>query len=547
LAIPFSRAWCESSEKAVRCIPMSEFQDTHWLDTVQRLFKKARRDLYYPPVSRLEPAEIETIQIAMSARKHKMLIGRSVLDAFSDEAVLGIFHHELNHWSRHPYDLRTIILEHSWLSEAVPKDRVRNLFDDVVVNLDLIVNRGLEQVAQAYREMPPSSGLDRLLRTFYRRVTGADFGSTELDPGLEERMRSLLAMDFLDLTRVRIKNNIKGFAEIVADLLDEPLGLPFALFSLRDFRSEEIFRAMESIAGGVTPQEYQNIAAEILKEFEDPGLKLPVRRSSGKSISPGKKDLLQELQAPDVSWYRSRARRYSVSIESLVRQGSLYPDQIMSFDLEDCIDHFSPVESYGKILPCLAKKHQMAEFEHYGECSVPDAVIMMDSSGSMANPEEVVSCAVLGAFAIARNYFELGAKVGVINFSNSNLQIAPTRDRQAVYELLKTYQGHGTTLHTDDLYQYAVGLQGDTKDFILITDAGIENIDKVIGYFSGIERRLTVIWIKGEADFNEKFRENYEAFIERLPASVTFVEIGREQDIPRIAVGRMFGRIHGND
>jgi len=528
---------------------MKKSTDKRWLDRIQDLFKQARKDLYYPPILKIEPTEMRTIAVDLSTRKHKVLIGKSVADEYSEEALLGILHHELNHWAKHPYDLKTIILEHSWLSDAANKNEIRNLYDDVVVNLDLMINKGLEQVAQTYRELPVGSVTDRLLRAFYARVTGIDFGSVEIDPDLEQKLSALRAIDFLDLSRIRIKNNIRRFAEIVDELLDisNQLDLPFTSFNLGDFRTDEVSRAMEGIAREVTPREYQDIAAEVLKGLQNNELKLPDKRSGGKGISPGEQDLRQDLDKPDVSWYRSRARRYSISIESLIRQGSLYPDQIMDFELDDSIDTFNPVESYGKVLPSLAKKHQLAEFEHYGEYSVPDAVILMDSSGSMADPEEVISYAVLGAFAVARNFFALGAKVGVVNFSNSNLTLAPSRDRQTVYEMLKTYQGHGTTLHLSELDRYIAMHSGGARDYILITDAGIENVDKVIDYFSHIEGRLTVIWIKGEGDFDERFKENYDRFIKHLPPSVTFAEVAREQDIPRIAVGKMFGAIHEND
>ncbi len=534
-------------ESAVEEYSMKQSTDKNWIERIQKLFKQARKDLYYPPIAKWEAAEIETIKVDLSGRKHKMLVGKGAVDDFSDEALLGILHHELNHWAKHPYDMKMIILEQAWLSEAPHKNILRNLYDDIVVNLDLVINKGLEQVAQAYRELPPSSRMDKLLRAFYSQLTELDFGAGDIEPDLEEKLNLLLTIDFLDLSRIRIKNNIRRFAEVVGDLPGDEITPPFTFFNLGDFRAEEILTAMEGIAREVTPREYEGIAAEVLKEFKDSMLELPKRRPLRKGISRGRKDLLQELQKPDISWYRSRARRYSISIKSLIKQGSLYPNQIIDFELDDSIETFSPVESYGKVLPSLAKKHELEEFERYGELWVPDAVIIMDSSGSMANPDELVSYAVLGAFAVARNYLDFGARVGVINFSNSNLTLLPTRDRHSIYEMLKTYQGHGTTLHIDDLAQYAAGLPAGTKDYILITDAGIENVDRVIDYFRTVEDRLTVIWIRGEGDFDEKFKENCERFIKQLPATVTFVEIAREQDIPRIAVGKMFGEVYAND
>ena len=520
--------------------------DAPWFDKIQPIFKQARKDLYYPPIVKVEPAQIETMEITFSGPKYRLLVGREITEKFSSQALLGIFHHELNHWVKHPYDVRTVILEYCWLGETNEKDEIRNLFDDVIVNLDLLINKGLREVAQAYRELPAASKVDRLLRAFYSRVTGIDFGGVTLEAELQERIHSLSTIDFLDLSNVRLKNNIRRFAKVIGDLLDEKSELPFICVALRDFGAENITRAMESIAGEVLPQEYQRIAAEVVEVLNSDKLSVE-RRSGGPGISPGEKLRISYLERPDISWYRTRARRYSVSIESLIKQGSLYPDQITDFELDDSIDTFNPIESYGKVLPSLAKKHELAEFERYGEISVPDAVIIIDSSGSMPNPEEVVSYAVLGGFSLARNYLALGARVGVINFSNSNLELVPTRNRQRVYETLKIYQGHGTTLHIDDLDQYVRSMDAGGRDYILITDAGIENMGEVVDYFSEVKGRLTIIWLKSGTEFEEQFRENYQLFRERLPGSVTFAEVAHEKDIPRIAVGKTFGEVYGSD
>ena len=298
-------------------IKMKNSTEADWFENIQLLFKQARKDLFYPPILKIEPAEVETIKVDLTARKHKLLVGRSIARHFSTEALLGILHHELNHWAKHPYDLKTIILEHSWLSGAQHRNAIRNIYDDVVVNLDLVINKGLEQVARVYRELPPGGRMDGLLRAFYSAVTGVSFGAGEIDADLEERITRLRAIDFLDLSRIKLKNNIKRFAEISDGLLDGEIVLPFTLFNLRDHRAEEILTAMEGIAKEVTPQEYQGIAAQVLEELQDAGLQLPQRGAGRAGISAGEQELLQELRKPDVSWYRSRARRYSVSIESI--------------------------------------------------------------------------------------------------------------------------------------------------------------------------------------------------------------------------------------
>jgi hypothetical protein len=500
------------------------------LDTI---FKQARKDLFYPPIVKIGLADVETSEIDFSGRRYRIFLGRKIVTHLSQNAILGILHHELNHWARHPYDVKTIIMENHFLGDISHKNDIRNIYDDVIVNLDLIINKGLIEVAEAYRELPPVGKVDRLLRAFYKEITGIDFGEVSLDLEVKERLNNLFEIEFLNTSRQGIKANIKKFAAIIGDLVYEEIYLPFSVFSLKNFTPEEIKKAMGHLAEELDPIEYRSIAGDILKE-----LKKTI------TISPGKKSLLQALERPDVSWYRTRARRYSVFIEALSKNGSLYPYEIKDFDLDDNMDTFSAIESYGKVLPGLAKRYSLEGFEGHEEVSIPDVIIMMDSSGSMRYPDGEVSHAVLGAFSIARNYLEHGSKVGIINFSDTNLTLDPTRDDNKVYEMLKIFQGGGTTLHLDDLNQYLSSLTAKnrkTMDYILITDAGIDNIINLVEYLSKLKGRLTIIWIKSDIKENEKFERNYKLLKEGLPSSVTFVEIEDEKDIPCIAVGKSFG------
>lgn len=502
-------------------------------EILDSIFKQARKDLFYPPIVKIELADVETSEIDFSGRRDRILLGREVVKNLSQKATLGILHHELNHWAKHPYDVKTIIMENHFLGGISYKNDIRNLYDDVVVNLDLVINKGLTEVAEAYRELPAFGKIDRLLRAFYKEITGVDFGDVKLELEIKERLNNLFEIDFLNITRPGIKANIRKFATIVGDIVDEEIYLPFSIFSLKNFTPEEIKKAMGYLAGELDTIEYRSIAGEILKE-----LKKTI------SISPGKKSLLQELERPDVIWYRTRARRYSVFIEAFSKNGSLYPCEIKDFEVDDNMDTFSAIESYGKVLPGLAKRYSLEGFEGHEEVSIPDVIIMMDSSGSMRHPDGEISYAVLGAFSIARNYLEHGSQVGVINFSDTNLTLNPARDNGKVYEMLKIFQGGGTTLHLDDLNQYLSSVKAKNQkamDYILITDAGIDNIINLVEYLSKIKGRLTIIWIKSDIQENEKFKKNYKFFKEELPSSVTFVEIEDEKDIPRIAVGKSFG------
>ncbi|MEW6002695.1 MAG: vWA domain-containing protein [Nitrospirota bacterium] len=489
-------------------------------------------DLFYPPILKVELADIEASEIDFSSRSYRIILGRDLIKTLSQEALLGIIHHELNHWVKHPYDVRTIILEDHYLGGMPNSDVIRNFFDDAVANLDLVVNKGLMEVSKAYAEIPAITKVDRLLRAFYREVTGLDFGSRR-GTEFQDRLKELTRMDFLDTTRRRIRSNIRRFAEIVGDLVEAEI-VPFSLFSLKNFSPDEIKSAMRNIAEELDPKEYREVAEKVLNRVTELG------------ISPGKASLIRDLERPDIHWYKTRSNRYAICIKAFSKKDSLYPLELKDFELDDNMDIFSPVESYGKVLPGLAKKYQLEEFEGHGKLSIPDVVIIMDSSGSMRHPDLDISYAVLGAFSIARNYFEHDSRVGVINFSDTNLEVEPTWDKARSYEMLKVYQGGGTMLDLDRLRRYLnkLGNRVEEMDLILITDAGIDNINGVVDCLSKLKARATIIWIRGDAKGHQGFEKGYRLLKEGLPLSVTFVEIEDEKEIPSIAVGKSF-RVHG--
>ncbi len=492
---------------------------------INKIFKKARKDLLYPPILKVEFSDIDISEINFSG-KYKIIIGKEAVKKLSSNALLGVFHHELNHWIKHPYDLRTVILENYYLGEIQNKTEIRNLYDDVVVNLDLIINKELFEIVDSYREIPPKGKADRLIRFFYKEVTGLNFGEILLEQELKEKLKNLLEIDFLNTTTSALKTNIKKFASIIKDLVDEEIFIPFSIFSLKDINPQEIKRALMSLAKELDLHDYILALKELFKEIE-PG------------ISPGEKSQLQDFKKPDIKWYETRAMDYTIYIESIFRDGSLYPSEIKDFDLEESMDLYSPVESYGKVIPGIAKKYSFEGFDGYGERMLPDAVIIMDSSGSMCHPDVTLSYAVLCGFSIARNYIENGSNVGVINFSDTNISILPTKNRQKIYETLKLYQGGGTAFHIDDFEDY-LNMAGFKErkivDYILITDAGIYNLKELLDYFSKIHGRITVLWIKK----GDSFKENFQAIKKSLKNTVTLIEVEDEKDLPKIAVGKAF-------
>lgn len=494
-------------------------------DLIKKLFKKSRKDLFYPPILSVELADVELSYIDFSNR-FKILIAQKALETLSQDALIGIFHHELNHWAKHPFDAKTIILENYYLGDIPNRTILRNLFDDVVVTLDLIINKELQEITNFYRETPPLSKADKVLRFFYNKTTGLDFGNFYLEPYLLDKVAAFLDIDFLNTNRTFLKSNIKKFASVMKDLINKELPIPFSIFSLNDLTPHEIRRSLRNLAKELTLHEYRLILDDVVKEIAP-------------TISPGNKSLINELKRPDIKWYETRAMDYMIYIKSIFRDDSLYPYEIKDFEIEESFDLYNPVESYGLFIPGIAKKYTLEGFEGYGNSIPSESLIIIDSSGSMINPDIDFSYAVLSAFCVARNYLENGSKVGVINFSDRNINLMPTKEKLRVYEALKVYQGGGTTLHIDDFQKYLEMADIKEKkemDYIFITDSGIHNIEPLLDNLARIKGRITFLWIKSGKPFNERFQ----IIKKTLPPNVTFIEIEDEKDLPKIAIGNAF-------
>jgi len=469
---------------------------------LRKVFEKVRKKLYYPPVEEFEVSEKSRFEFG---RRLKLVIDKGEVKMFSRKALEGLFALNLNHWAKHPYDLKTILLEEYWLRDFEKRSEIRDIFDDLVSALDLIFNRGVEEVIDYYHQAPIRGKHDVLIRAYLQRVSGEKLiGSVNEE--IERRVDELMKIDFLDLRKMRLRINLIRFGKVIEDLIEgfQPQ------ISVEDFSEKDLKEALKEAAWELDEREFEDLCKFIGKKTET------------------------TIKKPRKVWYMEKARSYSIYIQSRSKTGSLYPSEIKEFEFDDKIEAFNPVESYGKLIPGIAKKYVYEDFEGMVG-GVSDAVIVMDSSGSMTDPGRGVSYAVLGAFVIARNYLENGARVGVVNFSNENLSLLPTRG-DAVFDYLILYQGGGTHLDVDELGRYLDRLRTQ-PDLIMITDGGIENIDEVSEFISKL-KSMTLIWIKKHVKGLKEFSER----VERLKAmkGVEVFDVEDEKDIPLIAV-RKFG------
>ncbi|RUM35082.1 MAG: hypothetical protein DSY33_00405 [Archaeoglobus sp.] len=461
------------------------------------VFDEARRELYFPPVRfRLIDGDGIKLNFAGRFRKPEVAVGRSVFLRFSKLALKGLFQLSLARWIKHPYSLKVALLEEFWLKDYEKKKRIIELFDTIICSLYLTW-RGCSSIKQAIIETMNRDKADLAVRSYLTRRTGINFG--DLSGEFKEVEEAVEAMESIQFDRCSnidvLRQSILSFAETVNKLIESKE-------EVFDFNIGSMDKAIQEVAGEVGVREFR----EISEYF---------------GIGKGAGDPMYA----DIQWYIHRSAKYSIRVENPVTSGD-YPGRLVDFSPDEGIDRYSPVESLGKVLPGIAKMHKPEGFEGLGSKS-RNVVIILDSSGSMKNPESG-SCAIIGAFAIARKYIETGGKVGVINFSWKTKCLKPSRNSD-VFRALAEYQGGGTELKADAVVDY-VSSEARGYDVVLITDAGINNIGEVRSMLEKLERfgcRNYVIWIASKS---------FEKQIDELSKHAKIIQVNSESDVPRIVL-----------
>jgi hypothetical protein len=241
----------------------------------------------------------------------------------------------------------------------------------------------------------------------------------------------------------------------------------------------------------------------------------------------------------DLLYYMKRADAFRLPIRTVPMQkvGGLYPHAHTPWELGRPVQEIDPWTSFGKVLPGLSQVWRRREGETHGlEESTPDCVVVIDSSGSMANPCEELSFAVLGAGCAADAYLKRRRKVAVYNFSDApsgGKEIVPfTEDRTAIYRALCRYFGGGTQLHLPDFRP----LTERRSDLFIITDMQISNLGAVIDFMARTTNRVTAVHV-GKTHEAEQFRRSAAG-----TKHIVVYPVESPEDIPRIVLAEVEAR-----
>jgi hypothetical protein len=443
----------------------------------------------------------------------------------------GLLDHAVSHYIYCPWNFSThLMLYREARSVIANKNLAQSAADrfmDVVADT-CCVSRHETPLPDLYRHLPKSR-MDEAICALYQKIWGVDMGIDAFD-ALASRLSRIPYLD-----RGRWPDSVRRFALLIRQLLeaeetDGPSDRPGSMgnHDLDRYPPREIEKGLKDLASEAqTPVEFK----AILQDIQDDLARARGRNGGETGLGKG-----TGIDA-NVLYYMKLAQHYALPVRKrpMEKSGALYPHHHVSWEAGKPFHDIDPWKSFGKLMPGLTKSWQRLEGEMYGrDYGTPDCIVVIDSSGSMVEPQSEISHAVLGAACAADAYLRNGASVAVYNFSDAGAgdeRILPyTRNRRKIYSALCHYFGGGTRLFVESIKALQTERQ---PDIFLITDMQITNLESLVRYLNGCMNRITAVLIGDNKHINT-FRGSM-----ALHRNVRIYGVENLKDIPGIVLGKI--------
>ncbi|HYD03715.1 MAG TPA: hypothetical protein VEC16_05445, partial [Alphaproteobacteria bacterium] len=434
----------------------------------------------------------------------------------SYDALVGVNDHEIGHYMVMPYNLakHLVYLEsaNTYLKHDSPEFRADciNYFFDVGVNLTRmareISGRELRETIITLTNKPNTSNVFNLISGFYESKNPffkspfyqSDFYLKNKED-MDKRIERLNSIDYgIGDERKKYKWNegvyLSLFADIIRDIYNKEEGNSGnsegkkekgkeskngspgngSGSSNGDSDSKKINplgnstpNIIETASRKALQDALDEIAREVPRKAIYDRIKEFVENKRGESMNkrargthgPGIGLDHSEITANDdlIDFYERKSNGFNLYIfkKPLMTNDKVKtPFSNNNFTPEDPFHKLNPFSS-PFILPGISKKiHDIPLPQYKMNYDYPKGFISLDTSGSMRNPANGISYAVLTGFVLAKNYHANGAGVGVFNFSVDSQMLMPTRKLDDVYHLLCAYFGGGTSYNVDKVKAY---------------------------------------------------------------------------------------------
>jgi len=513
-------------------------------DIMKKNWEKVREKFYYPALPEPILLDDKGLTAAINMRNHKIAVNVNFVEKFKQKGVdydtifTGLLAHEVGHYLVCPFDLVRGLMIDLAVKKIDPDNgaAISCAYADVVVNLDLIMKKGVNEIAELLKAQGAESPVGQVILAYYQRATGYDMEfdeNTELNDFLKGKVDQLMTIDFFD--KDREVSNARRFARIMKNILQEyNMKMPppdFGSFDSESYDKNEVNQTMKEIAKQVGQEDFDKI-------MEDEG----IQEALGIKIGAGQGDEGDGNSAtvPNRMYYVKLAENYPVEIKKrqLENSGTMYPHSHKPFEIDDNPQDVDVFASLGMpFIPGLGKTWVRKEGEQYSEeTEVPNVIIMKDISGSMhdCNPHAEVAC-----IAAANAYLDNGAKAAVYLFNRTLDEVELAKGYQdnsdSVHTALTRVNGGGTTVNEGMLEKLEQTIEKSDKpvDIVLVTDLEIGGREALFEFLHAHrDNRVTIIYTGTNGGINE-LEEKY------ADANFAIYHITKPEDIPSVVIGEV--------
>jgi hypothetical protein len=502
---------------------------------LKEIWPKVRRKHFFPELP--HPIVSESVEgTALEIKSKQITLSQSFIEAAAarlptEKVIEALLDHAVAHYNYCPWDFHTHLSLYreakNVLKNKEMSQKSTDYFMDVVADTYCFKEKDTP-IPDLYCHVKKGD-VDEAIHALYQRIWGTDLRVK----GHDDVARKLSRIPYLD--RKPWPESIRRFSKIIKGLLElqEQRGTlnqpnPMGQSDFARYSPEEIDQGLKEFALSTgDPGEFK----KVVKDFEGE-IEKAVHDSHGKmGLGSG-----ASLDA-DILFYMKLAENYALPIRKtpIEKSGSLYPFGHSPWELGKPFRDIDPWTSFGKVMPGITQIWERREGDTFGEEEgTPDCIIMIDSSGSMINPRQQLSYAVLGAACASDAYLRNDARVAVYNFSDARhggrQLIDFTRHRKKLYQNLCHYFGGGTRLDIEDMES----LQNPSHpDIFIITDMQITNLEALIGYINELENRVTAVHI-GDNKHVRQFKKSME-----IRKNISIYSVQEKKDIPKIVLGKI--------
>lgn len=431
-----------------------------------------------------------------------------------------LLYHGTGHYGLIPFDLKNQIVltymakggiesikgieKHNMANASI----IVNMFSDTVLNTYLF-EKGIEDIAEIYVRLTDKKEQSLLQRIFmpenkdawnlYMRSYEMLWNTPGKIVGKQKGIIESTAGKIYDLFQTSIYSStswpeqVTEYAKLISPFMKKNPRRNKNLKHMEDGESGELNKVKKEM------KKRSKGAQEEYKKKIEKGLRAVSQKNKNKESTRRQyKDIVTEMglgdeNLADVWFYRNIASPYAVKfldVETFSQDS--HPSSPSKWNPEDPIsdlDFVYSTLSHGKVIPSLSTyswQQEKSQGEKRGSF-IPDIYIIIDSSGSMINPQGNVSPAVVGGFVASECAFNKGAAVGALNFSGSGQEIIvpETKDKDLVGKALVSYFGGWTDMPTT-AFSKLQKRKHNPKHIMLISDSGIWNFERSFPYLKNL-------------------------------------------------------------